>query len=212
MTVQEAIDQAQVTYRDMTDAQGLVYAQKHHTWLCVEFPLIRATETFNAMVADQLEYTYSNRITSIRAVEWFQTSTEHWPLTATHPDVLDQESAGWRYDDSSEPRQFYHDAGKIGFVPAPDTASSGGYPKAIVEEYVTSTLALDTALPTVILDHNIYVEAIRMEWSKTRDKDNLAYWKSLFDEHVRTLELAMGRINRRFRPTTYPEGYSVGTI
>ena len=113
---------------------------------------VRPDETaeMTSMVAGTSEYDTPTGVLRIWEAAWYDSATDHRPLTPRSVDELDDQTKGvWRRADSGDPMYYDERGAKIIFYPAPDTATSAGYPKAVLYVSKTQTLTMATSLPDV---------------------------------------------------------------
>jgi hypothetical protein len=154
--------------------------------------------TFNSIVADQREYAWAEADLRCYGVTWYKSASDFRPLLPTSQDQLRDRDGVWEARSSGEPRSFYLAARSgsvvLGFDPAPDESTGGGYPKAICHCESHSAISGSTTIPYSVLDEMYFVYAMCEFWAYEEDIAKAQIWErkriqeeSLQIEHLKGL-------------------------
>lgn len=159
------------------------------------------------------EYDYNVDITRTQSVLFKETSDPStWVrLEATNVDELNLKNPSWRSDDTEgSPTKYYvtsavsSDTAKpvIGFLPIPDTTTSGGYPK--VTAFVTQWASLTSSetMPSNFIDDHVIVFGMCYYWAirSGRDVNEIGKWNKLYENELGRTEVHMRNLNENEDP------------
>lgn len=207
MKVRDAIAQVQLSFQNATTDVVFQLLRQVHAELCSEFPIERTDWTI-PLVSGVREYAIPENVVWIRAA-YYQTG-EHagYVLRAATVGALDSRQPSWRFDRSTGfPTTFYVDGGHIGFLPTPSESTQGQYPVVKAAATVHTPLDLEGDLPTNVGVYDVYIDGACYRLARQVAKDQIAVWKSLYEEDMRNLERRLGSRNRRAKDVAYPKLY-----
>jgi len=159
-------------------------------------PIIRQTEVTLNVTDGTREYAFDVDVTAIQEIIYKPTADETgWVvLSATNIDKLDASDPYWRTDLTEGPPDTYYIKGApdsdtaknmIGFIPIPDTTTSGGYPIVAMQVTKWAALTASETMPSNLLNDNVLVYGMRYYWAIERDDDNaIQKWKTLYEDEI----------------------------
>ena len=156
------------------------------------------TVTVNLTAGTQ-EYTLPDTVLRIWEVAYSASSGDYQKLKETNVDWLDYNVPSWRSFTSSTPSYAYDRGGNIGFVPAPSTSTSGGYP--IVTLYCSQTsntpLGIGDSLPAMARTGNAWTYRICEKWAEMNHQEQAPTFAQLSArEYQRLITYSYGRMAR----------------
>lgn len=193
-TFNDGITGAQVTYPEITAAQGLIYTKQIWRQIVNAAQLEAQEETFSALVSGTREYTKDTStqpIDRVRAAYYITSATVAKPLDPISTDWLDRYGqTDWRTTtDTGEPSRYYFEAKddgtvKLGLDPIPDTTTAAGYP--IVTLYGSSyrVVTTGTDVPGIIADIRVLINGIKMLHAEDKDPAMLPLWRELYEDYL----------------------------
>ena len=202
-TVRQVIDVA-TEMLPMDAGRALQVFNEAHLYILTQIRLVADTTTTVSLTAGQQEYSLPDNVCKIWDATYYSSASSWTPLKATNVDSLFEDmGANWQLQTSAQPWGFYERGGMLGFAPAPNVTTVGGYPSVTLFYTPATNLGLDDTMPTNI--STIYPWVYRMcelvsmggdakfaEKAAMRDK-----FHSLFEEQMHYLrEYMYGRVAR----------------
>lgn len=202
-TAQNIIDEAKLDFPDETDTRALSDLQSVDDYICFKYAVIRSRQDIT-LTADTREYSLPSNTVRVLAARYLTSATSSTKLTARHLDWFDEYDYNWRDQDSGTPMDYYVDIanGNIGFHPAPDTTTSGSYPKVTVDvSQRRGTLITSTDFGSSLPSYQAWVEGLRHRMALRTSDERVTYYESLFRHELSQLDLML-RGSAEFQPTT----------
>jgi hypothetical protein len=200
-TVQNVIDDATRTYRDLDPTRALQLVNNIDEEILLHVPLRRSVIAGSSIVAGTRTYQIPETILKVWSVIWYNTSTDSGTqLDETSFDSLDVLYPNWR-SWSGTPSQFYcsvdSTTGLIGFDYNPNISASGGYPSFSMDCSIRQALIASDMLPVVPMVRYLYANGVRWLHAMDRGKADMAVWKQEFlDNLAEQSEVNMQRAGR----------------
>jgi len=171
-TVQSIVDQARDIYPSMSETAALRYFNETRKSILAKVPLIASSNTIN-VVADDPNYTYSSYARRIQSAQYEKSATEIKRLIATSKDKVDYDYPNWRQWGSSTPRIYFLDHDNAGnpiiqLIPAPDTTTSGTYPRLVLYDDIYSDLLIGDTIYDDVDSADVYITGIVVKWARTK--------------------------------------------
>lgn len=187
-------------FPDDTDARVLRLANDAHT------DIVRSVRIYpldvvdlNALVVGTQEYALDPDVFRVWSATYMTSATDYQVLRETSIDELDIEARTWRNLNPSRPYAYYDLAAYIGLVPAPDVATSAGYP--LVRMLTTKRhafTAVSDALPAFIPSGDAWVYDICVRWALRQKKSEVAFFAQLAKSAIDDLSsFVLGRLVRQ---------------
>lgn len=148
------------------------------------------------------EYALADGIINIDDAVYYTSATSHFPLRPTNIDSLYEDyGPNWRENVSAgTPYAFYENGGNIGFVPAPGTTTSAGYPIVTLHVLQYTALALTDSLPSTINTVQPYVLYVARDYAMVKEPDKMMYYSQAFEASVKNLQDFVWRRTKRDKP------------
>jgi len=176
-TVQNVIDLAKVGYPslpDFGDSVAVKLFNEVHNEILTRVGVQTDTETIT-LVADQREYALNVTARFASTAVYVRSATEGdaTKLEPVSQETLERQSGGYQFEDSGEPSRYYithsnDGTVKIGFDPAPDTSSTGGYPSVVLRVGRGATLTAAGNLPLGVKNFQAWIIGIQAYWCRSR--------------------------------------------
>jgi len=141
--------------------EGPADLQKAHDWVLQKARLYADASEDLTLVVNQKEYAYNQNVIAIWQAVYRESADDPGkPLLPLSISQLDQDIPTWRTDPASLPVWICDRGGSVVLVPAPDTATSGGFPKVTLYETRAQTLQSATNLPTFVRQIDAWADYI----------------------------------------------------
>lgn len=201
-TAQAIIDEAKLDFPDETDTRALSDLQSVDDYICFRFPVIRSRQDVT-LTADTREYSLPSNTVRVLACRYVTSATASDKLQARHLDWFDAYDYNWRDQSSGTPMDYYVDTANnnIGLHPAPDTTTSGGYPKLTLDvSQRRGTLVVGTDFGSNLPSYQAWVEGLRHRMALRTSDERLGYYERMFNHELAQLDLML-RGSAEFQPT-----------
>lgn len=132
-------------------ADVIALLQEEDDILSREHRITVTTESVN-LTAGTSEYSVSATTARYWAARYV-TGSGVGAYSVLHPTkktLLFQENPNWLKAGNGTPRLYYIDAGNLGLYPPPDTTTSGGYPKVVLEVSQFNTITAGQNMPSTV--------------------------------------------------------------
>lgn len=159
---------------------GATDLQKAHDWVLSAVRLYADQSEDLTLVASQKEYTYNVNTLAIWLAVYRESATDDgYALLPLSADQLDQDIPTWRTNNTNNegtPAYVCDRGGQVILYPAPQTATSGGYPTVTLYSSRAQTLASATNLPSFVRQIDAWADYICYLFSKRQMQENAEYW------------------------------------
>lgn len=199
ITVQSIVDQARIRFKDLTEAQAVIFLNEIYKDAIYDLRVLVTQENVS-LVAAQREYTLSERIVRVWTASYVTASgyNNGMQLNPTSSRALDANKPEWRYMNPGQPQDAYvtvNSSGQkvLGLDPMPSTSTSGTYPRIelMVSKEPASDLTISDSLPEVIRDRSPWVWGIIAKYSQIRYPEQ---YENNYQTYLREYEDMKARI------------------
>lgn len=186
----DIIANARLRFNDLKDADALVYLKEVRAHVLGLLDFRKTTITNTSLVAGTAEYAYADTSMNFDQVRYVRSATDgdFKILRAITKDYLYAERPEWTMQEDGEPSEFYLTAGttgpKIGLVPAPDTSTSGGYPKLEMDITQNETLTTGTTIYDDLPSASVYINGIKKRYAEDKHRDDIEVYTRLFKSDI----------------------------
>jgi hypothetical protein len=210
-SVAQVVSEVQLAFDNANAQIVLDCINRVHRDLCSEFALYKSTTQIN-LVDGQREYDLDRDVMSVRVVTYLPNNSGAYEILMPQ-DVseLDRTTPGWRRLAKGAPKNFYIDAGKIGFFPTPNVTTIGGYPVVEIETTNASVLGMGDMVPSAIRSSRVYSLGARRYYAELDAKDQVEFYDQLYQRELMDLERILGRRNRNYRHKITPSTASIAS-
>lgn len=176
ITVQSIVDQARIRFKDITEAQAVIYLNEIYRDVIFDLRVLVTQENVS-LVADQREYVLDQKDVRVWSVAYATSANDNTTLilNPVSSRELDNTTPPWRYMASGQPVDAYvsvNSSGQkvLGLDPKPSVGTSGTYPRleVMVSKEASSDLTISDSLPEVIRDRSPWVWGIISKHSQLR--------------------------------------------
>lgn len=177
-TVQSIVDQARDIYPSMSEVAALRYFNEVRKDILSQVPLVNSSNTIS-VVAGTPTYQYSVYARRIQSAQYEKSATDVKRLLATSKDRVDFEYPNWRQWDDATPRMYFIEHDNTGLpivhlIPAPDTTTSGTYPRLVLYDDIYSDLLIGDTIYDDLDSADVYITGIVKKWARTKVPADLA--------------------------------------
>jgi len=179
-TVQQVIQIAN-EHEDMDPARGLQLLNEAHLQILSQIHLVPDVQVDITLVAGQMEYALPDACIAIWDASYWVSATSHQVLKSNNVDkIYNDQGPNWGLQASGTPQNFYERGGKIGLVPPPAIATSGGYPKVTLYYTAFTALGLGDSLPTTISSVYPWVYHMLVRQAAVESPDKIPLYANRF--------------------------------
>lgn len=184
-TVNQLIATFQRRYPECDATTALNLVLDAHRQILSRIQIRNDTQYVTPLVAGTREYSLSGQVFKIHSAYYEQSSTSWIPMIERSTDELDVQRWGWRLPSyTGTPYEYYissADVGDsaaptIGFVPIPDTSTSGTYPRVTIYCTTYTDLTGTDTIPSNVLDNKVYLYRMYADWAQTVMSSEAEYW------------------------------------
>ncbi len=199
ITVQSIVDQARIRFKDITEAQAVIYLNEIYRDVIFDLRVLVTQENVS-LVADQREYVLDQKIVRVWSANYVTSANNNSALTLNPVSIreLDNVTPTWKYMASGQPVDAYisvNSSGQkvLGLDPKPSTGTSGTYPRVelMVSKEASSDLAIGDSLPEVIRDRSPWVWGIITKHAQLRYPEQ---YENAYQTYQREYEAMKARI------------------
>jgi hypothetical protein len=141
--------------------EGVTDLQKAHDWVLQKARLYTDSSQDLTLVASQFEYAYNTSVIAIWQAVYFEDANDIGrPLLPLSISQLDQDIPTWRSNEDGLPIYVCDRGGSVVLVPAPDTATNGGFPKVTLYQTRAQTFSSATNLPSFVRQIDAWADYI----------------------------------------------------
>jgi len=205
-TVADVIGVIQLDFPNASDTEILSCLQQVHNEICFDYKLKPALGTITTLAVGTREYALPASTARVDQVRYRNSATreDFTVLQPTHIDELDTLDVRWRARANGKPQQFYIQAGNIGLVPPPDTATSGSYPQIELDVSQYEILTAGTTLPTSVVSHQAWVEGAKARIALRYEDQRYAVYQRAFEMERKRLAHQLNSFSRQFKVQFLP--------
>lgn len=197
-TVQNVVDRARIGYTSLPDVGAPSIAvdifNDVHNDILARCGIQTDTETIS-LVAGTQEYALAVTARFATTVQYVRSSADGdgYKIDSKSQEELEAQRPGYKYETDDEPDTYYINHGSdgtvnIGFVPAPATATSGGYPKVVLRVGRGAILTAAGNLPLGVKNHDAWVKGIQCFWAERRNLPEAAKKRQEYEDAVSSLQ------------------------
>jgi len=199
VTVTNLYTAAQTHFPDIPQAVFLSLLNDVHQEIIENVRLTPDVAVTVNLTAGQQEYALPDTVLRIWEAAYMSEAGDYQKLEQTNVDWLDYNAPTWRNYPPSTPYRVYDRGGNIGFVPAPDTSTSGGYPIVTLYCYQTSDtpLGIEDSLPAMARTGNAWLYRVLERWCDMYHQEQSQFFAGLSArEYERLISYSYGRMSR----------------
>jgi hypothetical protein len=193
--------------------QILQFLEAEHRELCEKYHLVVQTSDIN-LVAGTTEYLLPANFQAVNAATYCTNATDRVALQGINYGSEFNHDPLMEFMENGSPLSFYVRNGKIGLQPPPDTTTSAGYPKIVVDCSMYSALVPsgictpDDEIPAEIPNPDVYefgaaVRALRRAALNCDDLDQakakLEFAEYAYKAALSELEVHFDRKNKQYK-------------
>lgn len=202
----DVVDVARLVYPDLSPTDAVKYLNIIRGEVLRRLKLYATTSTISLTAGTQ-EYALSAGIDRVEAVEYRRSATQSdfMPVLPVSLDYLEQQETRFRAYTNGEPRRFYLSEGTtgplIGFVPAPLTSTSSGYPIITLYEQAFTTLIVSDTFYDDLPSCLVYTTGVAREFSKANAVDQYQMRDALYQQALNEAQDYLFKKNKNLQIT-----------
>jgi hypothetical protein len=160
--------------------------------------LIPDTTTTITLTSGTQEYALPDSCVRVWDAAYYSTSTNWVSLEQTNVDTLFNDyGPGWQLQSAGTPWSFFERGGNIGFMPAPNVTSTGGYPSVTLFYTNYTALSFYDKLPTTIMSMYPWVYFICSKQAVVTAPDKVPMYHNLYEQEMKRMQEGIyGRVAR----------------
>lgn len=171
MTVRKCISRTRRHFEVFDDINALEYMQEVHNHI-LSLCRVKPDENVDInLVQGQFTYALDPLVMKVWDARYINSATtgDSRRLEPRAVDELDFQTRGqWRYNPAGTPIWYDERSGQLVVIPAPDTATSAGYPIVRLVVQKSDTLTLDSVLPTAVHEYDAWVFGLGLKYAKEK--------------------------------------------
>lgn len=211
MTAAQAVDRAQVKRPELTDADGLLLIEDANREILSRVHLVSDIENITTMSASVRTYDFDPSVVRVWSARYQRSATtsDYDILQPINFDQIETENPNFLKQDDTTPRFWYINHSLTGTLqiavdPAPDQASSSGYPRIIARVTRSTTLSSGSLLPIGVPTHRAWILGTIAYWDELNNPANYPQSRNEFEQAISELAVWRQGVNAKVRPKVQP--------
>ena len=212
ITVQSIVDQARLRFKDLTEAQAVIYLNEVYRDVIFDSRILVVQENVS-ITAGTREYVLSEKIVRCWSAMYVTSANNNSALNLipVSSRELDANNPTWRYNVNGDPTDVYisvNSSGQkvLGLYPTPATSTSGTYPRIelMVSKEASSDLTISDSLPEVIRDRSPWVWGICAKHSQLRYPEQFEQNNATYLREYEAMKARIMGITADYQPQIRP--------